>query len=51
MKANYLAAERMSLADFIAVESERHMVVSASADTAEAFRAFVEKRPPNFARD
>jgi 2-(1,2-epoxy-1,2-dihydrophenyl)acetyl-CoA isomerase len=51
MKANYLAAERMSLADFIAVESERHMVVSASADTAEAFRAFVEKRPPNFARN
>jgi 2-(1,2-epoxy-1,2-dihydrophenyl)acetyl-CoA isomerase len=51
MKANYLAAERMGLADFIAVESERHMVVAASADTAEAFRAFVEKRPPNFARD
>ncbi len=51
MKANYLAAERMSIADFIAVESERHMVVSASADTAEAFRAFVEKRPPNFARN
>ncbi len=51
MKANYLAAERMSFADFIAVESERHMVVSASADTAEAFRAFVEKRPPNFARN
>jgi 2-(1,2-epoxy-1,2-dihydrophenyl)acetyl-CoA isomerase len=51
MKANYLAAERMGLADFIAVESERHMVVSAGADTAEAFRAFVEKRPPNFARN
>lgn len=51
MKANYIAAERMSFADFIAVESERHMVVSASADTAEAFRAFVEKRPPNFARN
>lgn len=51
MKANYLAAERMNFADYIAVESERHMVVSASADTAEAFRAFVEKRPPNFARN
>jgi 2-(1,2-epoxy-1,2-dihydrophenyl)acetyl-CoA isomerase len=51
MKANYLAAERMGFADYIAVESERHMVVSASADTAEAFRAFVEKRPPNFARN
>lgn len=49
MKANYLTAERMTFADFIALEADRHLVVSASADTAEAFRAFVEKRSPNFA--
>ena len=49
MKANYVAAERMTFTDFIALETDRHLVVSASADTAEAFRAFVEKRPPNFA--
>lgn len=48
MKANFLAAERLSMADFVDLESERHMRISASADTAEAFRAFVEKRPPVF---
>jgi enoyl-CoA hydratase/carnithine racemase len=36
------------MADFVDLESERHMRISASADTAEAFRAFVEKRPPVF---
>jgi 2-(1,2-epoxy-1,2-dihydrophenyl)acetyl-CoA isomerase len=50
MKANYLAAERMTFADFIDLETERHLVITQSADTAEAFRAFAEKRPPNFAR-
>ena len=49
MKANYAAAERMTFADFIDLEAERHLKVAASADTAEAFRAFVEKRPPRFA--
>lgn len=49
LKANYLAAERMGLADFVDFESERHLRIAASADTAEAFRAFVEKRPPRFA--
>ena len=29
-------------------ESERHLEIAASADTAEAFRAFMEKRPPRF---
>jgi len=48
LKAHYVAAERMGLADFIAYESERHLQIAASADTAEAFRAFVEKRKPTF---
>jgi 2-(1,2-epoxy-1,2-dihydrophenyl)acetyl-CoA isomerase len=48
MKANYLAAERMQLADFVDYEAERHLRIAASADTAEAFRAYVEKREPNF---
>jgi 2-(1,2-epoxy-1,2-dihydrophenyl)acetyl-CoA isomerase len=48
MKANFLAAERLSLPDFVDLESERHMRISASPDTAEAFKAFVEKRTPVF---
>jgi 2-(1,2-epoxy-1,2-dihydrophenyl)acetyl-CoA isomerase len=48
MKANYVAAERMTFADFIGLETERHTRISASADTREAFAAFVEKRTPNF---
>lgn len=48
LKENYVAAERMTLADFVDYEAERHLRIAASADTAEAFRAFVEKREPNF---
>jgi 2-(1,2-epoxy-1,2-dihydrophenyl)acetyl-CoA isomerase len=48
LKSHYVAAERMGFADFVALETERHRAISASADTAEAFRAFVEKRPPVF---
>jgi len=48
LKAHYVTAERMELADFVAYESERHLQIAASADTAEAFRAFVEKRKPRF---
>jgi 2-(1,2-epoxy-1,2-dihydrophenyl)acetyl-CoA isomerase len=48
MKENYVAAERMGLADFVDYESERHLRIAASDDTAEAFRAFVEKREPRF---
>lgn len=49
MKENFLAAERMTLADYITFESERHRRITASDDTREAFRAFVEKREPRFA--
>jgi len=48
LKQNYLAAERMTFADFVDYEAERHLKIAASDDTAEAFRAFVEKRKPVF---
>jgi 2-(1,2-epoxy-1,2-dihydrophenyl)acetyl-CoA isomerase len=48
LKQNYLAAERMGLPDFVDYEAERHLRIAASADTAEAFRAFLEKREPRF---
>ncbi len=48
MKAHYVAAERMSFPDFIELETERHKRITASRDTQEAFRAFVEKRTPQF---
>ena len=48
MKEHYVAAERQGFADFLALESSRHMSIASSADTREAFRAFVEKRQPIF---
>lgn len=48
LKGNYLAAERMGFADFVSYEAERHLAIAASEDTAEAFRAFIEKRQPDF---
>ena len=48
MKANFVAAERMGFGDFLSVETERHLRISASDDCREAFAAFVEKRPARF---
>ena len=48
MKANFLAAEKMGFADYIGLESEKHMRLFQTEDTTEAFRAFVEKRAPVF---
>lgn len=48
MKSAYVAAEKMGFADFVALETERHFRISASADTKEAFAAFVAKRTPHF---
>lgn len=48
MKANFLDAERMGLAEFVAVETARHTECGASEDSREAFKAFVEKRQPVF---
>lgn len=48
MKQNFLDAERLDLASYIKLETDRHREVMARDDAKEAFRAFVEKRPPNF---
>jgi len=48
MKANFVAAERMGFGDFLAVETERHLRISAGDDCREAFAAFVEKRPARY---
>ncbi len=44
MKSNFVEAERMNFGEYIALESERHLRVSASPETAEAFRAFTRRR-------
>ena len=48
MKLNFLAAENVSLREYIRIESERHQRTGASEDSRAAFRAFVEKREPEF---
>ena len=48
LKSNFLDAERMDLAAFVGVESERHLRMFTTADTKEAFAAKVEKRAPRF---
>ena len=48
MKKNFVNAESMPLRDYIELETERHTRTGASDDSREAFRAFVEKREPQF---
>ena len=48
MKQNFLDAETHDLETYIGIETERHVEVMAHDDAREAFRAFVEKRPPRF---
>jgi 2-(1,2-epoxy-1,2-dihydrophenyl)acetyl-CoA isomerase len=48
LKANFRAAERMDFAEFVALESERHLRMFTTHDTHEAFAAKVEKRKPHF---
>lgn len=48
MKAHYVAAADGSFADLVALETEAHLRITQSADCKEAFRAFVEKRTPQF---
>lgn len=48
MKGNFLAAEAMSLAEFIPFETKRHSALGGSEDSREAFKAFVEKRRPQY---
>ncbi len=48
LKAHYVAAERMDFGDYVDLETEHHVRIGASEDTQEAFRAFLEKREPQF---
>ncbi|MEZ5599432.1 MAG: enoyl-CoA hydratase-related protein [Pseudomonadales bacterium] len=48
MKAHYLAAEQLNLGSFLELETERHLRIASGPHAAEAFRAFMEKRPPVF---
>jgi 2-(1,2-epoxy-1,2-dihydrophenyl)acetyl-CoA isomerase len=48
MKANFLDAENLGLADFARLEAERHMHLFTLEDTREAFAAKVEKRAPRW---
>jgi 2-(1,2-epoxy-1,2-dihydrophenyl)acetyl-CoA isomerase len=48
MKRNFVDAEHMGLAEYVEIESRRHLEVAGGEDAREAFRAFVEKRPPRF---
>jgi 2-(1,2-epoxy-1,2-dihydrophenyl)acetyl-CoA isomerase len=51
LKLNHLAAERMSFADFVDIEAERHLRVSVSPETSQAFEAFMNKGSADSARD
>ncbi len=48
LKANFVAAEKMGFGDYVAFEAEKHIRLFQTADTTEAFKAYVEKRPPMF---
>lgn len=48
LKANFVAAERMGLRDFVALETERHLALFRTHDTREAFAARAAGRPPRF---
>jgi 2-(1,2-epoxy-1,2-dihydrophenyl)acetyl-CoA isomerase len=48
MKSHYLAAESMAFNRFLELETERHLRIAGGPHAAEAFRAFIEKRPPVF---
>ena len=48
MKQNFIDAESMDVETYSSIETERHSSVMAHPDAKEAFKAFVEKRPPKF---
>ena len=48
LKANFVDAERMDFAGYVALESERHVSMFRTEDTREAFAAKAEKRKPKF---
>lgn len=48
MKQNFVDAERLGFADYVELESERHLPMFTTEDTREAFAARVEKRKARF---
>ena len=48
MKAHYVEAESIGFAELIERETTDHLRIVQSADCAEAFEAFVDKRAPHF---
>jgi 2-(1,2-epoxy-1,2-dihydrophenyl)acetyl-CoA isomerase len=48
LKQNFVAAESMGYAEFIAHETALHTELMATEDSTEAFKAFVEKRTPRY---
>ena len=48
LKANFVDAERMDLAGYVGLESERHIAMVRTEDTREAFAAKAAKRKPQF---
>ncbi len=48
MKQNFLDAEKTTFADYVALETRRHLPMFDTHDTKEAFRAKIEKRAPRF---
>ena len=48
MKTNFVQAERMDFATYVAYETERHLEMFTTYDTHEAFAAKAEKRAPRF---
>ncbi|MET0152594.1 MAG: enoyl-CoA hydratase-related protein, partial [Candidatus Binatia bacterium] len=48
LKANFVDAERLDFAGYVALETERHLRMFSTEDTREAFAAKVEKRKPRF---
>jgi 2-(1,2-epoxy-1,2-dihydrophenyl)acetyl-CoA isomerase len=47
-KANILSAEKLDLAQFIELEGARHAHLAGDKARMEGFKAFLEKRPPEF---
>ncbi|HVW42630.1 MAG TPA: enoyl-CoA hydratase-related protein [Amycolatopsis sp.] len=48
MKQNLVDAERLALSDYLDAECERYLDTGTSADSIEAARAYLDKRPPTF---
>jgi len=48
IKQNFVDGERLSFAEALDREADRHVRLSYSSDAREAARAFVEKRQPRF---